>query len=165
MTRTASRLVAPARFSKPISRHLVRDWWERAEEEAKLEPVEGRGWHSLRRTFASELMHQPLKVVCALGGWRDPQTVLKCYQRPDEAELRQALDRRKAAVAGAESREWTAGTARLRRRKSPAQGRNSSGATISSHAPDRMELAALARLGRRAQGASRLTSPGLGSNL
>ena len=57
----------------------------------------GRGWHSLRRRFASELMHQPLKVVCALGGWRDFETVLKCYQQPDENQLRRALGDRKRA--------------------------------------------------------------------
>jgi hypothetical protein len=27
-----------------------------------------------------------------LGGWRDHNTVLRCYIRPDEAALREALD-------------------------------------------------------------------------
>jgi hypothetical protein len=54
------------------------------------------GWHSLRRKFASEMKHTPLRDLCELGGWKDPQTVLKCYQRPDEATMREALRQRKA---------------------------------------------------------------------
>ena len=54
----------------------------------------GRGWHSLRRKFASDLMDQPLKVLCELGGWKEAKTVLHCYQRADEAQLRKALESR-----------------------------------------------------------------------
>ena len=50
---------------------------------------------SLRRKSASDPMDQPLKVLCELGGWRDDQTVLKCYQRPDAGHLRKALDNRR----------------------------------------------------------------------
>lgn len=57
-----------------------------------LEPKRGRGWRSLRREFASGLMDQPLKVHCKLGGWKDAQTVLRCYQRADDARLRKALE-------------------------------------------------------------------------
>jgi hypothetical protein len=38
-----------------------------------------------------------------LGGWQDPQTVLKCYQRPDETTMREALASRKPLAVGAES--------------------------------------------------------------
>ena len=48
-----------------------------------LEPKPGRGWHSLRRKFATDLMDLPLKVLCELGGWKSPQTVLRCYQQAD----------------------------------------------------------------------------------
>ncbi len=85
--------------SRPVSRYLARDWWERAEKLARLKPKRGRGWHSLRRKFASDLMHKPLKVLCELGGWKDPSTVLKCYQLPDQEEMREALEDRKR-VAG-----------------------------------------------------------------
>ena len=82
-----------------VKSSLVRAWWERAEALAGLEPKRGRGWHSLRRKFASDLMHQPLKVLCELGGWKSAKTVLRCYQQADEAQLRTALeDRRRAAV-------------------------------------------------------------------
>jgi len=57
------------------------------------------GWHSLRRKFASDLMNQPLKVLCELGGWKTAQTVLQCYQRADEDQLRKALeDRRRVSI-------------------------------------------------------------------
>ena len=89
-------LPSPKFPSKCVSRGPVGDWWERAEVLAELEPKRGRGWHSLRRKFASDLMDQPLKVLCELGGWKTAQTVLQCYQRSDENRLRKALkDRRR----------------------------------------------------------------------
>ncbi len=70
-------------------------WWRKAQTLAGLEPKARRGWHSLRRKFASDLMDLPLKVLCELGGWRDAQTVLRCYQRPDAGQLRTALEGRR----------------------------------------------------------------------
>ncbi len=29
----------------------------------------------------------PLKDVAAAGGWRDPTTLVKCYQQPDEETI------------------------------------------------------------------------------
>ena len=37
----------------------------------------------------------PLKVLCELGGWKTAQTVLQCYQRADEEQLRNALEQRR----------------------------------------------------------------------
>jgi integrase len=85
--------------SKAVSRHLVRDWWERGEVQAEITHEPGLGWHSLRRKFATELKHTPLKDLCYLGGWKEPQTVLKCYQRADETTMRQALEGRKQLAA------------------------------------------------------------------
>ncbi len=42
----------------------------------------------------------PLKDLCYLGGWKEPQTVLKCYQSPDEATMREALARRRPLRVG-----------------------------------------------------------------
>ena len=84
---------------KCVGSSQPRDWWCRAEKLARLEPKRRRGWHSLRRKFASDLMDQPLKVLCELGGWKNAQTVLKCYQRPDEGQLRQALANRRRVRA------------------------------------------------------------------
>jgi uncharacterized protein YeaO (DUF488 family) len=58
------------------------------------------GWHSMRRKFATELKEKPLKDLCALGGWKNPQTILLCYQREDEETMRDALATRKALKAG-----------------------------------------------------------------
>jgi integrase len=69
---------SPKDPAKACSRHLMRDWWRRAEWKAGLEHVEGMGWHSLRRKFATELKEIPLKDLCHLGGWKNPQTVLSC---------------------------------------------------------------------------------------
>ena len=85
---------SPTNAGHSISRHLLRDWWQRSERLAELEPETRRGWHSLRRKFATELKATPLVDLCALGGWKEPQTVLKCYQRPDAQTMRAALDRR-----------------------------------------------------------------------
>lgn len=60
-----------------------------------LEPQDGRGWHSLRRKFATELRDQPMRSLCDLGGWRDPNTVVMCYQSSDEGHLREVLANRK----------------------------------------------------------------------
>ena len=87
-------LPAPKDPSVCVSRSLVRDWWNKAVARAGLEPKRGRGWHSLRRKFASDLMDQPLKVLCELGGWKTAQTVLQCYQQADEVQLRKALESR-----------------------------------------------------------------------
>ena len=83
---------APKEPSVCMTRWLASSWWKRAEELAGLDPKRGRGWHSLRRKFASDLMDLPLKVLCDLGGWKTAQTVLQCYQRPDEDRLRKALE-------------------------------------------------------------------------
>ncbi len=86
---------APGDGTQPCSRHLLRDWWERAATKAKLPKVKSRGWHSLRRQFATELKSVPLADLAALGGWKDPQTILKCYMRPDQATMRAALANRR----------------------------------------------------------------------
>ena len=95
----APLLPAPKDPSRCVSRWLPGDWWDKAEKLAGLEPKRGRGWHSLRRKFASDLMNQPLKVLCQLGGWKRAQTVLQCYQRADEGQLRKALEERRVALS------------------------------------------------------------------
>jgi integrase len=82
----------------PVHRYLPRKWWRRAERLAGLERKRGRGWHSLRRKFATDLMHKPLKVLCRLGGWKSHETLLECYQQPDEEQMREALAGRRRAT-------------------------------------------------------------------
>ncbi|MYC53041.1 MAG: phage integrase family protein [Gammaproteobacteria bacterium] len=88
-------LPSPSDATRCMSRVCAHHWWKKAERLAGLEPRRGRGWHSLRRKFASDLMELPLKVLCELGGWKKAQTVLRCYQQPDAVQLRKALDSRR----------------------------------------------------------------------
>ena len=92
-------LPAPTDASRCVGRSLPSFWWQRAQTLAALEPKPGRGWHSLRRKFASDLMDQPLKVLCELGGWKTAKTVLQCYQQADAGQLRQALANRRRVLA------------------------------------------------------------------
>jgi integrase len=89
---------APENPDLCVSRYLTRDWWKRAEGKAGLEPRPGRGWHSLRRKFASDLKGIPLKTLQELGGWKTHQTILMCYQHADEGEMRQALENRRTGT-------------------------------------------------------------------
>jgi hypothetical protein len=53
------------------------------------------GFHTLRRKFATDLKHQPIKVVAKLGGWRDLETLLR-YQQVTDDEQRATLWTRRA---------------------------------------------------------------------
>ena len=75
----------------PFDMYMRRLWWYRA----GLPTDERFGFHAARRQFASELKHLNLKDLCALGGWRSPQTILTCYVQADEATQREALATRK----------------------------------------------------------------------
>ncbi len=96
----ASLLPAPRNPAAAVGAARLHAWWQKAQILAELDPMPGRGWHSLRRKFASDLMDQPLKVLCELGGWKTAKTVLQCYQRPDAGQLRKALEDRRRARDG-----------------------------------------------------------------
>ena len=99
---------SPDNLSHPVSRHRVRHWWKRLESLASLQREPGRGWHTLRRKFTTELKHVPLSDLAYLGGWQSAQTILKCYQQPDDATLRSALKGRgKLTTEGLEATQWT----------------------------------------------------------
>ncbi len=40
-------------------------------------------WQSLRRKLATDYKDGSLKVLCELGGWKSPKTVLESYQQAD----------------------------------------------------------------------------------
>ncbi len=91
---------APKSFG-PVSKHLVRKWWQRMEKLAGLPKLAGRGWHSLRRKFATDLKHQPPADVAAVGGWKDTTTIMRSYQQADAATMRHILMNRRAPITGA----------------------------------------------------------------
>lgn len=72
----------------------MRDRWRQMEKLGGLDHVPGLGWRGLRRKFATELKGASLKDLSQLGGWKDPQTILKCYQSADEESIRAALAER-----------------------------------------------------------------------
>jgi integrase len=89
---------APRDSRKPGSRDLMTALWKRAEKLAGLSAVPWLGWHSLRRRFATEYKDIPLRELCDLGGWKDPDTVVRCYQHSEEEDLRRAIERRRKSI-------------------------------------------------------------------
>ena len=69
--------------ARPLGREVFQHGLIDAETHAKLPKVDGGGWHSLRRKWASERKHLPLVDVAAAGGWKDTQTLVNCYQHAD----------------------------------------------------------------------------------
>ena len=53
---------------------------------------DGGLWHCFRRKWPTERKGLPLRDVAAAGGWSDVQTLLTCYQQPDEETLREVVD-------------------------------------------------------------------------
>ena len=86
---------SPEDSSKPCSRHLLRDWWRRAEKLAEIPRTARLGWHSLRRKFVNDMKADtPMADLCYLGGWKSPLTVMTVYQQADQATMRNALSNR-----------------------------------------------------------------------
>ena len=100
---------SPSDPERPCSRNIMRDWWNLAQARAGLAEVQRLGWHSLRRKFANDLRHAPLKDLASLGGWKDTQTLLKCYLKEDEQAMVEALQSRRSPhtrrLAGNEEQE------------------------------------------------------------
>jgi hypothetical protein len=72
---------------QPMDRHLFDKWLSVVESAAKLPKLEGGLWHPYRRKWATERKGHSLKDVAAAGGWHDTETLLKCYQQPDNETL------------------------------------------------------------------------------
>ena len=83
----------------PLSRNVVRDWWERVARLAKLPVGERYGWHSLRRGWASAMRDVSPREMIDLGGWASYDTPLKCYIRPDLEAQRGAFAKRRSLRA------------------------------------------------------------------
>jgi integrase len=80
---------------QPCPKGTLDKAFARAAELAGVELPRRARWHGLRRKFATEMKDLPLKDLCYLGGWKDPKTLLTCYQQPDEELMRRALLQRR----------------------------------------------------------------------
>lgn len=99
---------SPRNPEQPCSRHLMRQWWNQAQEQAGIPFHDEKGsptrygWHSLRRKMATDLLDVDvaLRTIADLGGWKEPMTIVKCYQKSNADQQRRALEaRRKLRVS------------------------------------------------------------------
>ena len=79
-------------------------WFAQAVEIAGVKLPQRARWHSLRRKFATELKDMSLKDLSYLGGWKDTNTLLTCYQQPDETVMLEGLANRRTLSAGVVSK-------------------------------------------------------------
>jgi integrase len=73
--------------TQPMDRHQFDKWLGAAERKAGLPKLLGGLWHPYRRKWATERKTHPIKDVAAAGGWKDVETLLTCYQQPDDETL------------------------------------------------------------------------------
>lgn len=74
----------PLRPTRPIDRHLARDWLVEGERLAGVAHLEGGSFHPYRRKWGTERKHHPTADVMAAGGWRDERSLKESYQMSDE---------------------------------------------------------------------------------
>jgi len=83
----------PTNPAEPVAYERVRTWLLEAEGLAKIEKQDGSLWHAFRRAWATARKGHSIKDVAAAGGWASTETLLRCYQQPDnETMLRVVLD-------------------------------------------------------------------------
>lgn len=82
----------PGASDRVPSRHWFAWALQHAEAAAGLPNLDGGLWHPLRRKWATERMHLPLKAVATAGGWLGTETLVECYQQPDAAMLRAVIE-------------------------------------------------------------------------
>lgn len=58
-----------------------------AEKLAELPKQQGSLWHAFRGGWATARKHLPLTDTAAAGGWACTETLLRCYQQPDDATM------------------------------------------------------------------------------
>jgi integrase len=82
----------------PVSRDKFGDWLEAAEKKAGLAKLDGSLWHAYRRAWATSRKDLPAADVAAAGGWKDPATMIRCYQMADDATLLEVMSHSKKIV-------------------------------------------------------------------
>jgi hypothetical protein len=54
---------------------------------AGLPKLKGGVWHPIPTEVGHGPKHLPLADVAAAGGWKSKETLLRCYQQPDDAAM------------------------------------------------------------------------------
>ncbi|OLC41923.1 MAG: hypothetical protein AUH75_05370 [Gemmatimonadetes bacterium 13_1_40CM_4_65_7] len=90
---------SPTDRNKSVTYERVRTWLLEAEALAQLPKQKGSLWHAFRRAWATARKHHPLKDTAAAGGWASTETLVRCYQQPDEETMLEVV------LNGAELRE------------------------------------------------------------
>ncbi|MGH7688846.1 MAG: tyrosine-type recombinase/integrase [Gemmatimonadaceae bacterium] len=72
---------------QPAAPELLSQRISQAETAAALPKLDGGTCHPYRRKWRSERSHHPIKAVAVAGGWVDVETMLKCYDQPDDADI------------------------------------------------------------------------------
>lgn len=78
---------SPTDRNQPVSYERVRSWLLEAEKLAELPKQKGSLWHAFRRAWATTRKHLSLKDTAAAGGWASTETLVRCYQQPDEETM------------------------------------------------------------------------------
>jgi len=78
---------SPTDPNAPVAYERVRTWLLGAEGLAKLPKLKGSLWHAFRRAWATARKHMPLKDTAAAGGWASTETLVRCYQQPDDETM------------------------------------------------------------------------------
>ena len=81
----------PSDPERPITRHAATSWLRQAEKLAGVKHQLGGAWHAFRRSWASQRKHLSIKDVCAVGGWLDSSTLLRCYQHADQETMERVV--------------------------------------------------------------------------
>ena len=90
---------SPTNPDEPVAYERARTWLLEAEQLAELPKQQGSLWHAFRRGWATSRKHLSLKDTAAAGGWTSTETLLRCYQQPDDATMLAVV------LGGAELRE------------------------------------------------------------
>lgn len=80
-----------------IDRHTATAWLTRAEALAvigstSLPKLISGLWHPYRRSFPTRRKHLPRRDVADAAGWKDQETMARCYEQGDADTLRRVLD-------------------------------------------------------------------------
>ena len=81
-TGEAPVMPAPRNLWACMGAALAQGWWDKGERLAGLEPKPGRGWHSLRRKFASDLQTSPSRFSANWEAGRLPRRCFSVTRRP-----------------------------------------------------------------------------------